>query len=318
MNRMIAAIAVLVLAWSVDAASSIRVVFESHGYRLVGDLYLPDDHQPGDRIPAVIVTGAWTTVKEQMPAAHAAAMADRGYAALAFDFRNWGQSEGDQRQLEHPKFKTQDIVAAAAFLASRPEVDPERIHGLGVCASAGYMADATARSADIQSVALVAPWLHDAEIVDAVYGTENVETLIGLSRDAQEAFDTTGTVHAVPAAGAEGSNAVMQNAAYYTDPDRGLIPEYDNLFNLASWEPWLTYDAMAAAAGLRETPVLIVHSEAAAIPQGAHTFFGRLEGPKQELWLDGVTQFDFYDDQAAITRWADSVSVFFDSTTQSQ
>lgn len=312
MKSIIAAVSVLAASHSTIAATSVRVVFESHGHRLVGDLYLPDDHQPGDRVPGVLVTGAWTTVKEQMPALHAAAMADRGYAALAFDFRNWGQSEGDQRQLEHPELKTQDIVAAAAFLASRPEVDPDRIYGLGVCASAGYMADATARSPHIQSVALVAPWLHDAEIVDAVYGAENVDTLIGLSRDAQEAFDANGDIRCVPAAGAEGSNAVMQNAPYYTDPERGLIPEYDNLFNVASWQPWLTYDAMTAASDLRNTPVLIVHSEAAAIPQGAHAFFDRLEGPKEQLWLDDVTQFDFYDDRHTIAVWADSVRDFFE------
>lgn len=313
MKKTIAVLAILASACAASAATSKRVVFESHGHRLVGDLYLPDEYQPGDRLPAVIVTGAWTTVKEQMPRRHAIEMADRGYAALAFDFRNWGQSEGEQRQLEDPELKTQDIIAAAEFLASLPEVDPGRIGGLGVCASAGYMADATARSERIRSVALVAPWFHNEEIVDAVYGgRETVDSLIATSRDADQAFEDTGTVVSVPAAGESGSNAIMQGAPYYIDRDRGLIPEYVNRFNLASWEPWLTYDSVAIADKLAGTPVHIVHSEAAAIPQGARAFFERLGGSsKSESWLDDVTQFDFYDDESAIAQWGETVEEFF-------
>ena len=309
-------VALLATAGTASAADVERVVFESNGHRLVGDLYLPDDYEPGDRLPAVVVTGAWTTVKEQMPREHAEAMADRGYAALAFDFRNWGQSEGKQRQLEHPELKTQDIVAAAAFLAARPEVDTDQVFGLGVCASAGYMADATARSSKLKGVALVAPWLHDAEIVDTVYGTDNVRSLIAISRAAQLAFEYTGEVQSVPAAGDQGSDAVMQGASYYVDPERGLIPEYDNVFNLASWEPWLTYDAMPAAEALADTPVHIVHSESAAIPHGAKTFYERLVGPKSELWIADATQFDFYDNPETITLWADAVAEFFKVLTE--
>lgn len=66
-----------------------------------------------------------------------------------FDFRNWGESSGDNRQFENPANKTEDIVAAANYLATREEVDANRIAGLGICASAGYMADATAQSGDL-------------------------------------------------------------------------------------------------------------------------------------------------------------------------
>ena len=101
-----------------------------------------------------------------MPATYAEAMADRGYAVMAFDFRNWGESEGNERQLENPTNKTQDIIAAANYLTTRPEVDSKRIAGLGICASAGYMADAAVQSDDISAIALVAFWLHNQEIVN--------------------------------------------------------------------------------------------------------------------------------------------------------
>jgi fermentation-respiration switch protein FrsA (DUF1100 family) len=310
-----AALFAAAIASPADAASSKRVVFESGGQRLVGDLYLPDTYKPGSRLPAVVVTGAWMTVKEQMPARYAAELADRGYAALAFDFRGWGQSEGTQRQLESPTLKTEDIVAAAAFLATRPEVDPRRIGGLGICASAGYMAGAVSASPHLRSLALVAPWLHDRAIVDQVYGgPEGVAKLVATGRQAAQQFARTGTSMLVPAASTTDRRAVMFQAPYYTDADRGLIPEWRNEFDLASWEGWLTFDAIRIAPRLGAKPVAIVHSEAAAIPQGARSFYGKLTGPRRELWLDNVGQLDFYDRAEPVTRSAKFVAAHFANT----
>ncbi|TIX70201.1 MAG: alpha/beta hydrolase, partial [Mesorhizobium sp.] len=124
------------------------------------------DLDPARPRPALVVTGAWMTIKEQMPARYAREMADRGFAALTFDFRGWGESGGARRQYEDPSAKIADIEAAVAYLANRPETDKDRIGGLGICASSGYMVTAAAKDAAIKSVALVAPWLHDAEVVE--------------------------------------------------------------------------------------------------------------------------------------------------------
>ena len=308
--------ATLQLAFSheAEAAQVKEVNFDSNNLNLVGNLYLPDDFQQGDKLPGVVVTGAWTTVKEQMPATYAESLADRGYAVLAFDFRNWGESSGNERQLENPTNKTQDIIAAANYLTTRPEVDRNKIAGLGICASAGYMADAALASEDIQAIALVAPWLHDREIVNEVYGgEESVQSLIDTSRQTQTKYKATGELSLVPAASMTDENAIMYQAPYYSDPERGAIPEYVNEFNLASWSGWLTYDAIATADELNK-PVKIIHSEEAAIPQGAKEFYSRLSGEKDQLWLDGVTQFDFYDHPEAVTTASDAIAEHFEQT----
>lgn len=308
------AVTLQLIANNAEAAQVKEVNFDSSDRNLVGNLYLPDDYQEGDKLPAVVVTGAWTTVKEQMSATYAEAMADRGYAVLTFDFRNWGESGGNQRQLENPINKTQDIVAAADYLTTRPEVDTNKIAGLGICASAGYMADAAVQSDDIGAIALVAPWLHNSEIVNEVYGgEESVQSLISISREAETTYETTGELSLIPAASNTDPNAVMQQAPYYTDPERGAIPEYVNEFNLASWEGWLTYDAISTADELNK-PVKIIHSQAAAIPQGAEEFYSRLSGEKDELWLEETTQFDFYDNPEAVATASDAVAEYFAET----
>lgn len=294
-----------------EAAKVKKVTFKSQGQELAGNLYLPDNYKEGQKLPGVVVTGAWTTVKEQMAGTYAKELADRGYAALAFDFRGWGESQDTIKYLEDPQRKTEDINAAVEYLASRPEVNGSQIGGLGICASSGYMSDAALQNANIKSLALVAPWLHDAEIVDVVYGgEEGVTSLISSSREAQKKFEDTGEGTYLEAASTTNENSVMFNAPYYTETDRGGIEEYDNKFNAASWEPWLSYDAIQTADKL-EKPTLLVHSEAAAIPEGAREYAERMGDGVEVIWVENLTQFDFYDDPEAVKTSSDAVDSHF-------
>lgn len=279
------------------------VSFDSSGATLKGTLYSPE--AADGPLPAVIVTGAWTTVKEQMAGTYARELAARGFAALAFDFTGWGESEGAPRFVEDPAVKTADILAAASFLASLNEVDRASISGLGVCASSGYMAAAVADSDNLQRVALVAPWLHDAAMAEGIYGGSAMAASLIAASEAENAADTV-----LPGASATDENSVMYQAPYYTEEDRGLIPAYDNKFSVASWKPWLTYDAQASADRLKK-PMLMVGSPSIALPAGAAAYEARTAAPLEKLWLgNDVTQFDFYDRKDVVTAAADAVADF--------
>lgn len=95
MKTLISTIAccVALVSTNVEAADMKRISFESNGQTLIGNLYLPESYQEGQKIAGVVVTGSWTSVKEQMAGLYAAELADRGFAALAFDFRGWGESK---------------------------------------------------------------------------------------------------------------------------------------------------------------------------------------------------------------------------------
>lgn len=311
-----AAVAAVAIAAATPAAAAKveRVTFDNAGEELVGELYLPDGYTRGQRLPTVVVTGAWMTVRQQMPASYARELADRGYAAFIFDFRGWGESGGARRQFEDPQGKIADISAAVRYVATRPEVDADRIGGLGICASAGYMVTAAADTLQLRSVALVAPWLHDREIVLQTYGgAEAVAKLEAVGDAAEAEYRRSGEQSFVPAASLTDSRAIMYQAPYYTEADRGMIPAWRNAADPAFWRGWLGFDAMPAAARLSQ-PFLMVHSEAAAIPQGARRFFAQLTGPKQELWLENVGQLDFYDRDQPFTAAAAAVARHFRET----
>jgi uncharacterized protein len=65
--------------------------------RLAGRVFRQTDRLD-IRQPAVIVTGSWLTVKEQMPETYAVRLAERGYTAFTFDFTGFGESGGAPRQ----------------------------------------------------------------------------------------------------------------------------------------------------------------------------------------------------------------------------
>jgi uncharacterized protein len=290
-----------------------RVVFQSEGERMVGNLYLPSSYQPGDKLPVIVVTGAWTTVKEQMPAVYAQRLADRGFATFTFDFRYWGESGGTPRQYESPAAKVQDIKNAVAFLQTLPVINGDRVGGLGICASAGYMAQAVAEDSSFKSFATVAAWLHDMDSLNALFGEETVQHRMELGQAAREQYNRTGEVTYVPAYSQDDRSAAMfGDVNYYGSTDRGVIPEWTNRFAVMSWHEWQGFDAMAIAPQIT-APTLIVHSDGSALPDNAREFYASLGGEKQLVWTEGQ-HLDFYDRDPQVATAVDAVVAHFQTT----
>ncbi|TLF73214.1 alpha/beta hydrolase [Nocardia cyriacigeorgica] len=288
-----------------------KVEFDSDGATLVGNLFLPAGRE---RPPGVVVAGTWTSVKELMADRYARRLAEHGYAALSFDFTGFGESGGEPRDVENPARKVRDIHHAVSFLAAHPSVDGERLGALGICAAAMYMSDNTAGDARVKSLALVAPWLHDAAVCEQAYGgADAVAAKLELGRAARARYDETGEIEYVPVVSATDERAAMPyDIDFYLNPARGGIPAWPNRFAVMSWVDWLTYDSISLAPRITR-PTVLVHSEDAAIPQGAHRFHAGLAGPKDIYWTQG-TQFDFYDTEPQVGVAVDTVAAHFGRT----
>lgn len=290
-----------------------KVEFVSDGVELVGNLFLPDTDTTAPA-PGVVVAGTWTSVKEMMADRYAQRLADKGYAALSFDFTGFGESAGEPRDVESPQRKIDDIGHAVGFLATLDLVDAERIGALGICAAAMYMAGNAAVDPRVKSLALVAPWLHDAAVCEQAYGgADEVTARIEAGRRARARFEETGEIDYVPVVGSAADNAAMPyEIDFYLDPARGGIPAWPNRFAVMSWVDWLIHDAIAPATRITQ-PTVLVHSEDAAIPDGARRFHSGLAGPKDFLWTEG-TQFDFYDQEPQVTIAVDTAAAHFART----
>jgi dienelactone hydrolase len=118
---------------------TVAVRFRSQGASLAGTLMLPLGRGPH---PAVAyVTGSGPTTREYLPELQAL-LVRHGIAVLAYDKRGVGASSGvyPGESPTAPAIDTlaSDAEAAVRFLASRPEVDPERL-GLAGHSQAGWI-----------------------------------------------------------------------------------------------------------------------------------------------------------------------------------
>src|SRR3954453_18308017 len=100
------------------------VEFVSDGVTLRGWLYRAAGDAPA---PAVVLAGGWCYVRELVMPYYAEAFAAAGIAALVFDYRNLGVSDGEPRQRLAPVAQVRDYQNALSFLERQPGIAPERL-----------------------------------------------------------------------------------------------------------------------------------------------------------------------------------------------
>jgi fermentation-respiration switch protein FrsA (DUF1100 family) len=130
-----------------------KVTFKNrYGISLAGDLYLPKNNSNGP-LAALAITGPFGAVKEQSSGLYAQTMAERGFAALAFDPSYTGESGGEPRNVASPDINTEDFSAAVDFLGLQKNIDRNRIGIIGICGFAGMGLNAAAADKRIKAVA---------------------------------------------------------------------------------------------------------------------------------------------------------------------
>lgn len=267
-----------------------------------------------DRQPAVVVTGSWLTVKEQMADHYAQALVARGFTAVTFDFAGFGASGGTPQQAEIPARKIADITAAAQQVSRLSFVRPGSVGYLAVCASAQYALAAICDGAAIGSFASVAGWYHDTETVAAFYGgTDGVAQRLDRGRAALEEYLRTGNAPTVPAYESGNDRAGMfLERDYYANPHRGAVPSWVNEMAEMSWLFWLTFDGLSAAPRMT-APALFVHGDGCVLPANAKRVRDQVAGPAELVWADG-SQTDFYDQPQQISAAVEAAAAHFRKT----
>ncbi len=106
-----------------------RVSFDSAGLKLSGVLHLPDKR--GKKVAAVCVLHGFGSNKDSSTGIATAKLFEGlGYAALRFDMRGCGESEGARGKVICLE-QVDDTKAAVSFLQTRAEIDPQRIGVMG-------------------------------------------------------------------------------------------------------------------------------------------------------------------------------------------
>jgi len=130
-----------------------QIVFENEGQKLYGMLHLPEGVK---RAPAAALFHGFTGTKIEPHCIFvkmARELMAHGIAALRFDFRGSGESEGDFVDMT-VEGEISDALKSLDFLQAQPELDPHRLGVLGLSLGGLVAACVAGRDARIKSLAL--------------------------------------------------------------------------------------------------------------------------------------------------------------------
>lgn len=132
------------------------LTFLSGGTRLAGRLYRPGH---GGTTPGVVLcTGFGGTQDTPAIVTAATTFADHGWAALTFDYRSFGRSDGQPRQVVSIRGQLADVRAAVAELRRLPGIAADRVALWGTSLGGGHVITVAADDPRIAAVVAQVPF----------------------------------------------------------------------------------------------------------------------------------------------------------------
>lgn len=195
--------------------------FESGGGRCAAWVYEPTG--TAAPAPCVVLAHGWSGVREQRLDAYAERFAAAGLACVVFDYRHFGASEGQPRQLLDIGRQLEDWAAAVAFARGLGFVDAGRVALWGTSFSGGHVQAIAAKDHRVAAVVAQVPFADGLRNLPSLGPALAARLTVRGLRDQAGALLGRPPVM-VPAVGPPGSLGVM------TTPDaepgfHGIDPE---------------------------------------------------------------------------------------------
>lgn len=284
------------------------VSFYSEGCRLTGYWRTPDTVDGPLR--AIIQGPGWLGLKDaKLYVRYHQELVDAGFGVLVFDYRGFGDSEGDRTRISFTG-QLADLVNGVSYLSGRDDVDPECIGVFGSGGTGGGNAvllaavDSRIKAAVSQvPVADGEDWLHRMRSE-----WEWLEFLKGLDEDRRERA-TTGKGRLVHPR----EEIMVPTQERRTTNIKGDVDDrIPSAISLAAADEILEYRPLRAAETLT-TPLLVIGVEGDATTPTDHAvrLYETTKGPRQLIMQRRTTHYAAYDQYwervtPRITAWFDT------------
>lgn len=185
--------------------SRLDITFRSGGSDCAAWLYLPASRGP---FPTIVMGHGLGGIRQMRLDAFAERFQAAGYACLVFDYRHFGASGGEPRQLLDINRQLEDWAAAIGFARTVEGVDPERVVLWGTSFGGGHVIVAGARDERVAAVIAQCPFTDGPASVLATHPLSLIKaTALGLRDAAGSVFGRPPTM--VATAGTPRSAALM-------------------------------------------------------------------------------------------------------------
>ncbi len=204
--------------------------FISHGMRCEAHFYKPNNVT--DNLPVVIMAHGFAARMDFGLHPFADAFVKAGMAVLMFNYRGFGQSEGDTRFLVNPFMHVQDWKAALEYVKKRAEIDPTRIALWGSSFSGGHVLSVAAEHPEVRAVSAQVPFLDGIPTAMQASPIDMIKSSLAGLWDVFRSV-TAQSPYYIAVVGKPGSNACMKKIDS-EEGFRNLIPSDEN-------EKWQNY-----------------------------------------------------------------------------
>ena len=196
--------------------------FESCGTECAAWLYRPEESIDP---PIVVMAHGFGLTRRMGLATYAERFAERGIAVLVFDYRGFGHSNGEHRNIVDPSMHLADWKAAVEHVRDLSEVDGSRLGVWGTSFSAGH-AFVTAAHSDVTAYVGQVPYYGDPPSLFERLREQGIQYMIRVGmagiRD-QLRSQTARPPYYVPLVGQPGESAPI-NAPGAEAAYRTLVP----------------------------------------------------------------------------------------------
>ncbi|KFZ41531.1 MULTISPECIES: alpha/beta hydrolase [Thermoactinomyces] len=131
------------------------VDFYSKGTRCSAWLYLPASDK---KCPIIVMAHGLGGTREMRLYEYAERFAEAGYACFLFDYRNFGASDGNKRQLINVKMQLEDWNNAIEYVKKDNRIDGENLLLFGTSFSGGHVIWLSAHRNDIKATVAQCPY----------------------------------------------------------------------------------------------------------------------------------------------------------------
>ena len=191
------------------APSRLDIRIPSHGERLAAYLYRPEDAPGG--VPCVVMAHGFSATRDDGLPQYAEAFQRAGFAVILFDYRHFGASTGEPRQVLDIARQQQDYRCVIDWARRTEGIDPDRIVLWGTSFSGGHVLAVAATDPRIAAVISQAPF------TDSIAVMRQLPLRNLLRGSAAAVADRVGALlgrapRTIPAVGPPGTFAVMTAA----------------------------------------------------------------------------------------------------------
>lgn len=275
------------------------------GVMLRGWHYLPDGEGPH---PTIVMAHGFSAVKEMYLDRFAEAFAAGGLAAIVFDNRNFGASDGEPRQEIDPWRQVRDYRDAITFAETLPETDPARIGIWGSSYSGGHVMVVGAIDRRVRCVVAQVPLASGHDNARRLIRSDNVAA-VQRAFDADRRARMQGEPPAMVPVVAEDPAApsalpTPDSWIWFTETGRTRAPSWRNEVTLRSIEMFTEYEPASYVRYVSPTPLMIVVAlgDVLTVADLALAAYEQALQPKRLVTLRGG-HFDAYvDDFAGASR----------------